>query len=74
MQAELFPLINAYHDVLYCGRTHVNQGEIVSAYMLHIVNHVLIVRDRVLRNNAKLRAAREAGTELDVRDQGACAQ
>lgn len=55
LQAQLAcPLLN-YQDILVTGRTWENYEEYFNLLVLHIVNHIFKTRDRVLKNNTKLR-------------------
>lgn len=71
-QAELFQFLSSYRDVFVPLRTLDNGGELRSAWVLHVLNHILAARTRVLRHNAHLKAAAESGTSdgLEYRDQG----
>ena len=37
---------------------------------MHALNHIFKTRDRILKNTAKLHAAKEDSEELELRDQG----
>lgn len=54
LQGELFAVMNSYSDLVYCRRTHANGEEIRAAYCLHILNHALKTRSRILQHNCKL--------------------
>ncbi|KAI5074322.1 hypothetical protein GOP47_0010283 [Adiantum capillus-veneris] len=72
-QCQFFSLCNSYRDILYSkrpsfyGNGDIQDQEIMDAYLLHVLNHVLKTRDLVTKNNEKKVAAsdREA-----PRDQG----
>eukprot|EP00727_Mastigamoeba_balamuthi_P009061 m51a1_g4778 putative digestive organ expansion factor-like (747) ;mRNA; f:40341-43205 len=59
LQAELFPMLNSYRDVLYCGSTLARQQEIMQAYSLHLANHLLKQRDVTARTDAAIYTARQ---------------
>lgn len=48
------PLLN-YQDLFITDRTWQNHDEYLNLSVLHIVNHIYKTRDRVLKNNSKLR-------------------
>lgn len=58
-----------YQDVMLGNRTPSNAAALRSMASLHAVNHILKGRDKVIKNNERLRHADDA-TEVDVRDQG----
>ncbi|CCG83281.1 U3 small nucleolar RNA-associated protein 25 [Taphrina deformans PYCC 5710] len=57
-----------YRDISYSSGSFKQASIIRSIYSLHVVNHILKTRDRILKNNAKLSAHPEIETEY--RDQG----
>jgi U3 small nucleolar RNA-associated protein 25 len=59
-----------YRDVVVGSRTVKNSANLRDICILHSLNHVFKTRDRVLKNNAKLSQASNAGLDLDLRDQG----
>jgi U3 small nucleolar RNA-associated protein 25 len=61
-QAELFHACNSYRDVFLPLRRLDTGDELRDAWVLHIANHILAARTRVLRHNAKLREASESKT------------
>ncbi|KAJ1655898.1 rRNA-binding ribosome biosynthesis protein utp25 [Dispira simplex] len=68
---QLFRLLNHYQDILYVNRNHNNAHRIRRAYVLHVLNHVLKARSKVVHHNTKLVQARSEGKDLgDLRDQG----
>eukprot|EP01127_Copromyxa_protea_P021732 TRINITY_DN7560_c0_g1_i1.p1 TRINITY_DN7560_c0_g1~~TRINITY_DN7560_c0_g1_i1.p1 ORF type:complete len:744 (+),score=204.58 TRINITY_DN7560_c0_g1_i1:67-2298(+) len=69
LQSQLFPIINNYHDVLMTNQNYKNSHEIQSLYTLHVLNHVMKIRDRVIRNNSRL-AQPNVDPDLELRDQG----
>ena len=75
-QTDFFQLLNSYRDVFIPLRTLDNGDALRQVWALHILNHVLCARSRVLRHSTRLRVAREqldAGgskVELEYRDQG----
>eukprot|EP01107_Rhizomastix_libera_P001725 TRINITY_DN1289_c1_g4_i1.p1 TRINITY_DN1289_c1_g4~~TRINITY_DN1289_c1_g4_i1.p1 ORF type:complete len:818 (-),score=259.10 TRINITY_DN1289_c1_g4_i1:25-2478(-) len=71
LQEHLFPLLNSYRDVLYSCRPETSRKEVSQAYALHIMNHLLKSKYSLLRNNAKINAAREERKIIDTpQDQG----
>ncbi|MCO5604574.1 hypothetical protein L7F22_058742 [Adiantum nelumboides] len=70
-QCQFFSLCNSYRDILFPKRPsfyadgHMQDQEIMDAYLLHVLNHVLKTRDLVTKNNEKQDAASGA-----PRDQG----
>ncbi|TQS37740.1 hypothetical protein Golomagni_01774 [Golovinomyces magnicellulatus] len=69
LEKNLASFMFNYQDILFCGRTPLNSEILRRLVCLHSVNHLLKVRDRVIKNNTKL-ARDEGSTELDLRDQG----
>lgn len=67
-QKEMFHLFNSYVDVSYNERTFANGEELRTVYCLHVLNHVLKTRSRVVHHNAKLKDPTNAAEEF--RDQG----
>lgn len=68
LQNEMFSVINNYQDLYYTQRTFENSEEIRFIYSLHIVNHILKTRTKVLHHNAKLNKKDDVPEEF--RDQG----
>lgn len=68
---DFLSLIGRYPDVLYLKRKYENGDAFRSAYCLHILNHLLKVRQRVLKNNAKFEKARlsKSKADIEIRDQ-----
>ena len=68
LQMDYFSLIHHYHDVYFPNRTNVNDvGEQLRfVTCLHLINHVLKTRARILAHNAKLKD----NPDLDYQDQG----
>ncbi|XP_076164404.1 U3 small nucleolar RNA-associated protein 25 homolog isoform X2 [Ptiloglossa arizonensis] len=54
LQRELFSVINNYQDLYYPERTFSNADQIRFIYCLHVINHVLKTRTKVLHHNAKI--------------------
>ncbi|XP_034940883.1 digestive organ expansion factor homolog [Chelonus insularis] len=73
IQAELFSIINNYQDFLFCERTISNDKEIMFTYCLHVMNHLLKTRSKILHHNNKL-SKMNNGTMSEIpeeyRDQG----
>jgi len=68
LQLDFFSLIHNYYDVYYPNRTNTNDvGEQLRFVIcLHLINHVLKTRARILSHNAKLKE----NPDLDYHDQG----
>ncbi|KAJ3317262.1 hypothetical protein HDV06_001818 [Boothiomyces sp. JEL0866] len=66
LQSKLFESLNSYSDLFYSNETFEMQDDIRHLLALHTLNHVYKTRDRVLKNNAKLKADQS----LELRDQG----
>ncbi|KAH7357637.1 U3 small nucleolar RNA-associated protein 25 [Pyrenochaeta sp. MPI-SDFR-AT-0127] len=69
LEQALAPSIFEYQDLLFGGRTVQNAGRLRDITCLHALNHILMTRDRVLKNNAKLAAATD-NVDAEYRDQG----
>ncbi|KAF1928745.1 DUF1253-domain-containing protein, partial [Didymella exigua CBS 183.55] len=59
----------SYQDLLFGARTVQNAERLRDLTCLHALNHILMTRDRVIKNNAKLAAAKEED-DVEYRDQG----
>ncbi|KAF2399210.1 U3 small nucleolar RNA-associated protein 25 [Trichodelitschia bisporula] len=57
-----------YHDILFGGRTVQNGPKLRTLACLHALNHVLKTRDRVLKNNERMKKSTDEDAEF--RDQG----
>lgn len=68
LQKDLFSIFNNYQDLYYPERTYTNADEIRYIYCLHVVNHMLKTRTKIIHHNAKL--ARKSDLSDDFRDQG----
>ncbi|XP_039757969.1 digestive organ expansion factor homolog [Pararge aegeria] len=68
LQKELFAIVNNYQDLYYPERTFSNADEIRFTYCLHIVNHMLKTRTKILNHNAKI--AKRSDLSEDYQDQG----
>ncbi|XP_052756612.1 U3 small nucleolar RNA-associated protein 25 homolog isoform X2 [Galleria mellonella] len=68
LQKELFAVINNYQDLYYPERTFINADEIRYIYCLHVVNHMLKTRTKIIHHNAKL--SKKSDMSDEFRDQG----
>jgi U3 small nucleolar RNA-associated protein 25 len=69
LEQAIAPSIFRYQDVLLGARTVQNSGRLRDITCLHALNHILIGRDKVLKNNTKLASAKE-DDDVEYRDQG----
>ena len=73
LRLELLSVISQYSDVMHLRRRLEDIADCRWSYCLHVLNHLLNVRQQVLRNNARLAKARLEKQELEdveARDQG----
>ncbi|CAG4957551.1 unnamed protein product [Colias eurytheme] len=68
LQKELFAIMNNYQDLFYTERSFLNADEIRYTYCLHVANHMLKTRTKILHHNAKL--AKKSDVTDEYRDQG----
>lgn len=68
LQKELFSVMNNYQDLYYPERSFSNADKIRYTYCLHVVNHMLKTRIKILHHNSKL--ARKSDMSDEYRDQG----
>lgn len=68
LQSEIFSILNNYQDLYFTQRTFNNADQIRFVYCLHIVNHILKTRTKVLHHNARL--SRKDDVPEEFRDQG----
>ncbi|CAB3245744.1 unnamed protein product [Arctia plantaginis] len=68
LQKELFSILNNYQDLYYPERTFTNANEIRYTYCLHVINHMLKTRTKIIHHNAKL--SKKNDLSDDYRDQG----
>ncbi|XP_026478291.1 digestive organ expansion factor homolog [Ctenocephalides felis] len=54
LQSELFSIMNNYQDLYYPNRTLQNGEEVRYTYCLHVLNHALKTRTKVLHHNSKI--------------------
>ncbi|XP_023938785.2 U3 small nucleolar RNA-associated protein 25 homolog [Bicyclus anynana] len=69
LQKELLSIMNNYQDLYYPERTFSNADEIRFTYCLHVVNHMLKTRTKILHHNAKI-AKNSKDLSEDYQDQG----
>lgn len=50
-QLELFSLLRTYKDLLYTNETIESSQEVQQVYVLHVLNHLMNSRTRILSNN-----------------------
>lgn len=70
LQKELFSVMNNYQDFFYTERRLDTGEEIRFIYCLHIVNHVLKTRLKILHHNSKLFKTSVEMMSDEFRDQG----
>ncbi|VVC91521.1 unnamed protein product [Leptidea sinapis] len=68
LQRELFATMNNYQDLYYPCRSFTNADEIRFTYCLHVANHMLKTRIKILHHNAKL--TKKSDVPDEYRDQG----
>ena len=71
LEYTMLNVLSEYQDILFNHRTQKNAAQLQRAVSLHIVNHVLKTRDRVLKNASRLQVlAQQGGSPTEFRDQG----
>lgn len=71
LQLELLSVMNNYQDLYYPERTLSTGEQLRLTYCLHVVNHVLKSRLKVVRHNARLQAKKmDIAEDDEFRDQG----
>lgn len=73
LQKELFSVMSSYTDLYYPEATHSHWDEVQTVYAVHILNHVLKTRKRIINHNAtwkKAQADKKRASEVSYRDQG----
>lgn len=66
LEQNLAAHIFSHQDVVFCGRTPENAESLRNLTGLHVLNHILKTRDRIIKNNARL----AKDPDLELRDQG----
>ncbi|XP_044765300.1 U3 small nucleolar RNA-associated protein 25 homolog isoform X2 [Coccinella septempunctata] len=69
-QNELFSIMNNYQDLCFTKQTLNNIDSMRFVYCLHMVNHILKTRMKVLRHNTKLKNRGDDDVPDEYRDQG----
>ncbi|KNC69702.1 hypothetical protein SARC_17783, partial [Sphaeroforma arctica JP610] len=54
-QRRLLEHVSEYRDVVCAERNHSNESELVDVYALHALNHTFKTRDKIIKNNERLR-------------------
>lgn len=67
-QSEVFSVINSYQDFFYPHRTFDNAEALRFVYCLHVTNHILKTRMKILHHNARL--SKKDDVPEEFRDQG----
>ncbi|GFQ92559.1 digestive organ expansion factor homolog [Trichonephila clavata] len=65
-QLEFFNIISEYYDLIYMHRTPFKGEAMRTIYTLHILNHILKSRAKIIHHNSKL----SKNPEMEFRDQG----
>jgi hypothetical protein len=63
LSRELLPYLDSYADMLLEGRDHTNDDDILSATLLHVCNHVVRARTKVVKHNQK---SKKRSTEIAI--------
>lgn len=50
-QLELYSLLSSYKDLLYTDESIDNLDDIQQVYLLHILNHLMLAREKIISNN-----------------------
>ena len=69
LQGSLAQTTFGYEDLLFCDRRVNNSKDLRTLTCLHVLNHVLKTRDRVIKNNFRLAKASN-DENVEYRDQG----
>ncbi|XP_076043396.1 U3 small nucleolar RNA-associated protein 25 homolog isoform X1 [Oratosquilla oratoria] len=73
LQKEIFAVLQNYSDFYFPKSTFDKWEEIRTVYCLHVVNHILKTRVRILHHNSKINKAKKENKQDDAteyRDQG----
>lgn len=71
MELELLSVLTNYTDMYYPEAGYKKWEEVIRAYCIHAVNHILKSRARILKNNAELSEVDKAEVDLGkYKDQG----
>lgn len=69
LQTTLYPAIASYADMLLMAETLENRDALNNVVSLHLLNHILTCRGRILRNNKVIKEAEDA-SDIAAKDQG----
>ena len=73
LQKETLSIMSNYIDLYYPDATYQKWDDITNVYSIHVVNHILKTRARIITNNYTLNEAKLQRTPIDpelFRDQG----
>ena len=70
LQKSLFRYMNSYMDCYFSNAEHKFEEDINHLLALHTLNHVYKTRDRVIKNNNKLKKENNDMDDEQLRDQG----
>ncbi|KAJ3216012.1 rRNA-binding ribosome biosynthesis protein utp25 [Dinochytrium kinnereticum] len=70
LQKRFFHLLSTYTDFLATNHANLSYEDLRLCYHLHIMNHIFKTRDRVMKNNARVKETSTESDERDFKDQG----